>query len=98
MARKNEDKKKLMFNIEDELIHPFRVKVEDDQYCLYRENSVIAMGYYTSFGGIIKRIAHLKMVDILAGDRVSLRDFIETYQQITKTITERFDQIVSDGD
>jgi DNA replication protein DnaD len=99
MARKNsDDNKKVMFVIEDELIAPFKIKVEDDQYGLFRENNILSMGYYTSFKSVIRRIVHLKSVDLFSGEVVTLEEYIQTYQEITKTISDKLEDIlITDG-
>ena len=93
MAQKGEKAKETSFIIEDELLAPWIIKVNQDEYAFYKKGKEHEVSHYSNFENVIKEIAKLKTVEKLTGSQVKLLEYIEKYREIAKEITNKLNEV-----
>jgi|TARA_B110000908_G_scaffold172020_1_gene237131 hypothetical protein len=79
---------KRMSIIDDPIIAPYVIHVEEDQYVLVDAEKDKPLGYYTSLSVVINKISRLSLAD--KRDNYTLTGFIESYNNIKNQLTQPF--------
>lgn len=75
--------------IKDEMMTPYYVSMDENQFTIQQEGSTLPLGYYSSLEGAIKRIAKYKLVENLNQSTVDLTDFLKAYDNVLNQINNR---------
>ena len=75
--------------IKDEMISPYWVSMDENQFTVQQEGSTLPLGYYSTLEGAIKRIAKYKLVENLNQSTVDLMDFLKAYDNVLTQINNR---------
>ena len=75
--------------IKDEMITPYYVSMDENQFTIQQEGSTLPLGYYSTLEGAIKRIAKYKLVENLNQSTVDLTDFLKAYDNVLTQINNR---------
>lgn len=75
--------------IKDEMLSPYYVSMDENQFTIQQEGSTLPLGYYSSLEGAIKRIAKYKLVENLNQSTVDLTDFLKAYDNVLNQINNR---------
>jgi hypothetical protein len=75
--------------IKDEMISPYWVSMDENQFTVLQEGSTLPLGYYSTLEGAIKRIAKYKLVENLNQSTVDLTDFLKAYDNVLTQINNR---------
>jgi hypothetical protein len=75
--------------IKDEMISPYWVSMDENQFTVQQEGSTLPLGYYSTLEGAIKRIAKYKLVENLNQSTVDLTDFLKAYDNVLTQINNR---------
>lgn len=97
MAKKEKTPKKVI-TIEDPLIEPLFVRVEEDQYVIAKRNVTMPLRYLNSFERTMNKIIRYKTVDLLAGEVVGFEEYIEAYKAVTEQVKALFENLIDDRD
>lgn len=80
--------KKSSIKISDETLSPFYILKEDRQFVKMKKGSTIPQGYYINLANAVKSIAGDLMIEKNASKTLSLRGYIDQYEQIQNQILE----------
>ena len=80
---------KAQVTIQDDMIAPYYVSMDENQFTIQMENSTLPLGYYSTLEGAIKRIAKYKLVENLNQSTVDLTDFLKAYDNVLNQINNR---------
>lgn len=80
---------KAQVTIKDDMITPYYVSMDENQFTIQMENSTLPLGYYSTLEGAIKRIAKYKLVENLNQSTVDLTDFLKAYDNVLNQINNR---------
>lgn len=80
---------KPQITIKDEMINPYYVSVDENQFTVQIEGSTLPLGYYSTLEVAIKRIAKYKLVENLNQSTVDLNSFLKAYDTILSQINNR---------
>lgn len=75
--------------IKDEMLSPYWVSMDENQFTIQQEGSTLPLGYYSTLEGAIKRIAKYKLVENLNQSTVDLTDFLKAYDNVLTQINNR---------
>jgi len=75
--------------IKDEMITPYYVSMDENQFTVQVEGSTLPLGYYSTLEGAIRRIAKYKLVENLNQSTVDLMDFLKAYDNVLTQINNR---------
>ena len=75
--------------IKDEMMTPYYVSMDENQFTIQQEGSTLPLGYYSTLEGAIKRIAKYKLVENLNQSTVDLTDFLKAYDNVLNQINNR---------
>ena len=75
--------------IKDDMIAPYYVSMDENQFTVQQEGSTLPLGYYSTLEGAIKRIAKYKLVENLNQSTVDLTDFLKAYDNVLTQINNR---------
>lgn len=78
--------KKNSVKISDEVLAPFYLLKEDRQFVKMKKGSTIPQGYYTNLVNAIRSITGELVVERNASKTLSLRGYIDQYEQIQNQI------------
>lgn len=75
------NRKKVVKNIiKDPLLEPYYIKIDGDKsYTIMREGSVQVLGYYTTIGNALKRIALEKVDNVEIDTERTLEEYLTDY-------------------
>tara|TARA_Y100001963_G_scaffold49459_1_gene69388 strand:+ start:175 stop:453 length:279 start_codon:yes stop_codon:yes gene_type:complete len=79
---------KRMSIIEDPIIAPYVIHVEEDQFVLVDSSKDKPLGYYSDLGNAIQRVSRMGLAN--QKESYTLTGFIESYNNIKNKITEPF--------
>lgn len=82
---------KSQVTIKDEMMTPYYLSMDENQYTLMVEGSTLPLGYYASFERALKRIARYKTLESLTQQSVDLNTFMSEYKNITEKLTNKFE-------
>ena len=82
---------KIMSKIKDEVISPYELWLEEDQYVLIDTEKEKPLGYYTNITSAIDKISRLGLAN--QKENFTLAGFIESYNNIKEQITKPFKNI-----
>lgn len=75
--------------IKDDMMTPYYVSMDENQFTVQMENSTLPLGYYSTLEGAVKRIAKYKLLDNLNQSTVDLMDFLKAYDNVLTQINNR---------
>ena len=75
--------------IKDEMISPYWVSMDENQFTVLQEGSTLPLGYYSTLEGAIKRIAKYKLVENLNQSTTDLTGFLKAYDNVLTQINNR---------
>lgn len=75
--------------IKDELMSPYYVSMDENQFTVQIEGSTLPLGYYSKLEGAVKRIARYKVLENLNQSTVDLTDFLKAYDKVLTQINDR---------
>lgn len=75
--------------IKDDMMTPYYVSMDENQFTIQQEGSTLPLGYYSTLEGAIKRIAKYKLVENLNQSTVDLTDFLKAYDNVLNQINNR---------
>lgn len=87
MAKKRKKKsKKEILTIEDSVLEPYYLQVEDKQYIKMRRNKTLPQGYYTKLSFALESISKDLTLKKQSGSKLSIRQYISQYETIKNEI------------
>lgn len=87
MAKKRKRKaKKEVLTIEDSVLGPYYVQVEDKQYIKMRRDKTLPQGYYIKLSFALDSIAKDLTLEKQSGNKLSIRQYISQYENIKNEI------------
>ena len=75
--------------IKDDMMIPYYVSMDENQFTVQMENSTLPLGYYSTLEGAVKRIVKYKVLDNLNQSTVDLSDFLKAYDNVLTQINNR---------
>jgi hypothetical protein len=75
--------------IKDDMITPYYVSMDENQFTVQMEGSTLPLGYYSTLEGAIKRIAKYKLVENLNQSTTDLTGFLKAYDNVLTQINNR---------
>ncbi len=81
--------KKSSVRITDELFGDYYLSRDENQFSLMREGFTAPVGYYSSLGGALNKIARIRSIQDTP-EQVTLREYIDAYNKISNQIIEKF--------
>jgi hypothetical protein len=91
MRGRQKGQTKRMSVIEDPIIAPYTIQVEEDQFVLVDSSKDKPLGYYGDLASAIQRISRMGLVN--AKESYTLTGFVESYNNIKNQITKPFKNI-----
>ena len=79
---------KRMSKIKDEVIKPYEIWVEEDQYVLVDSEKNKPLGYYSDLGPAIRKISKMSLA--YSKEDYTLAGFIESYNNIKNKLLKPF--------
>lgn len=80
---------KAQVTIKDDMIAPYYVSMDENQFTVQMEGSTLPLGYYSTLEVALKRIAKYKLVENLNQSTVNLTDFLKAYDNVLNQINNR---------
>ncbi len=80
---------KAQVTIKDDMIAPYYVSMDENQFTVQMEGSTLPLGYYSTLEVALKRIAKYKLVENLNQSTVDLTDFLKAYDSVLNQINNR---------
>lgn len=80
---------KAQVTIKDDMIAPYYVSMDENQFTVQMEGSTLPLGYYSTLEVALKRIAKYKLVENLNQSTVDLTDFLKAYNNVLNQINNR---------
>ena len=81
--------KKSSVKITDELFGDYYLSRDENQFSLMREGFTAPVGYYSSLGGALKKIARIRTIQDTP-EQVSMQEYIDAYDSITNQLIQKF--------
>jgi len=75
--------------IKDELMSPYYVSMDENQFTVQIEGSTLPLGYYSKLEAAVKRIARYKVLENLNQSTVDLTDFLKAYDNVLTKLNDR---------
>ena len=91
MRGRQKGQTKRMSIIEDPVIAPYIIQVEEDQYVLVDSSKDKPLGYYSDLGNAIQRVSRMGLVN--QKESYTLTGFIESYNNIKNKLIKPFKNI-----
>jgi len=91
MKGRKKGQTKRMSTIKDELIYPYEIYVEEDQYVLMEGEKNKPLGYYTELDAVVRKLSRLSLAN--KKEDYTLTGFIESYNNIKNQLTKPFKNI-----
>ena len=91
MRGRQKGQTKRMSIIEDPVIAPYIIQVEEDQYVLVDSSKDKPLGYYGDLASAIQRISRMGLVN--SKESYTLTGFIESYNNIKNKFIKTFKNI-----
>jgi hypothetical protein len=80
---------KAQVTIKDDMIAPYYISMDENQFTVQIEGSTLPLGYYSTLEVALKRIAKYKLVENLNQSTVDLTDFLKAYDNVLNQINNR---------
>ncbi len=80
---------KAQVTIKDDMIAPYYISMDENQFTVQMEGSTLPLGYYSTLEVALKRIAKYKLVENLNQSTVDLTDFLKAYDNVLNQINNR---------
>ena len=81
--------KKSSVKITDELFGEYYLSRDENQFSLMREGFTAPVGYYSSLGGALKKIARIRTIQDTP-EQVTLQEYISAYDSISNQLIQKF--------
>ena len=75
--------------IKDDMMTPYYISMDENQFTVQMENSTLPLGYFSTLEGAVKRIAKYKLLDNLNQSTIDLTDFLKAYDNVLNQINNR---------
>ena len=85
MRGRQKGQTKRMSIINDPIIAPYQIQIEEDQYVLIDNEKEKPLGYYTDIASAINKISRLGLAD--KKEEYTLAGFIESFNNIKNKLT-----------
>ena len=86
MRGRQKGQTKRMSVIKDQIIAPYEIQVEEDQYVLIDTEKDKPMGYYSNLSNAIQKISRLGLAN--QKEEYTLAGFIESFNNIKNKLTK----------
>jgi len=80
--------KKNTVEIEDKVLDPFYIVRDDKQFIVMKKESTLPEGYFQSLAYALSYISKNVLLNIEAGSKLTLSQYINTYERINNQIIE----------
>ena len=80
--------KKNTIEIRDSVIDPFYLVRDDKQFIVMKNESTIPEGYFQSLSFALSYISKNVLLSVKAGSKLSLHQYIDSYEKINNQIIE----------
>lgn len=80
--------KKSTIEIRDKAIEPFYLIRDDRQFVVMKKDSTIPEGYFQNLSNALTYISKNVLLNVEAGTKLSLNQYINSYEQINNQILE----------
>ena len=91
MRGRQKGQTKRMSVIEDPVIAPYEIQVEEDQFVLIDTEKNKPLGYFSNLETVITRVSRMSLAN--AKEDYTLAGFIESYNNIKEQITKPFKNV-----
>lgn len=81
--------KKSSVKITDELFGEYYLSRDENQFSLMREGFTAPVGYYSTLGGALKKIARIRSIQDTP-EQVTMQEYITAYDSITNKLINKF--------
>jgi len=81
--------KKSTVKIVDELFGDYYLTRDENQFSLMREGFTAPVGYYSSLGGALNKIARIQTIQGTAAE-VTLQEYISVHETVSNQIMNKF--------
>ena len=81
--------KKSSVKITDELFGEYYLTRDENQFSLMREGFTAPVGYYSSLGGALNKIARIRTIQDTAAE-ITLQEYITAYTTVSNQIINKF--------
>lgn len=81
--------KKSSVKITDELFGDYYLSRDENQFSLMREGFTAPVGYYSTLGGALKKIARIRSIQDTPAE-VTMQEYITAYDSITNKLINKF--------
>lgn len=81
--------KKSSVKITDELFGEYYLSRDENQFSLMREGFTAPVGYYSTLGGALKKIARIRSIQDTP-EQVTMQEYITAYDSITSKLINKF--------
>ena len=81
--------KKSSVRITDELFGDYYLSRDENQFSLMREGFTAPVGYYSTLGGALKKIARIRSIQDTP-EQVTMQEYITAYDSITNKLINKF--------
>lgn len=81
--------KKSSVKITDELFGDYYLSRDENQFSLMREGFTAPVGYYSTLGGALKKIARIRSIQDTP-EQVTMQEYITAYDSITNKLINKF--------
>lgn len=81
--------KKSSVKITDELFGEYYLSRDENQFSLMREGFTAPVGYYSSLGGALKKIARIRSIQDTPA-QVTMQEYITAYDTISNRLINKF--------
>jgi len=81
--------KKSSVKIVDELFGDYYLTRDENQFSLMREGFTAPVGYYSTLGGALTKIARIRSIQDTP-EQVSMQEYIDVYSTISNEIIQKF--------
>lgn len=82
---------KKLCKIQDDVITPYEIWVEEDQYVLVDTSKSKTIGYFSTLDTVVKKVSRLRLVK--SGESYTLTGFIESFNNIKNELLKSFKQV-----
>ena len=83
------ESKKSSVKITDELFGEYYLSRDENQFSLMREGFTAPVGYYSSLGGALSKIARIRVIQDTPNE-ITMKEYIDAYDTISNKLIQKF--------